>query len=120
MLTKVEFHLKRSKTDPSFFKGLRVGSLSSFSVFFSYSYEIFLSFLYRFSIFSCARVCKKMLLERDRDAKEMLDSSRTFAEKNLRERIGVGGNIFLFITIGSCFKYFVHYNVFIKQLTLPE
>lgn len=68
-----------------------------------------------------AHVCvKKMLLERDRDAEEMLDSSRTFAAKNLRERIGVGGNIFLFITIGSCFKYFVHYNVFIKQFALPE
>lgn len=65
-------------------------------------------------------MCKKVLLERDRDAKEMLDSSTTFAEKNLRERIGVGGNIFLFITIDSCFKYFVHYNVFIEQFALPE
>lgn len=71
-------------------------------------------------MFSCARVCKKMLLERYRDAKEMLDGSRTFAEKNLRARIGVRGNIFLFITIGSCFKYLVHYNVFIKQFALPE
>lgn len=65
-------------------------------------------------------MCKKVLLELDRDAKEMLDSSRTFAEKNLRERIGVGGNIFLFITIDSCFKYFVHYNIFIEQFALPE
>lgn len=82
--------------------------------------KFFFHFCIALSIFSCARVCKKMLLERDRDAKEMLDSSRTFAEKNLRERIGVGGNIFLFITIGSCFKYFVHYNVFIKQFALPD
>lgn len=60
-----------------------------------------------------------MLLERDKDAIEMLDSSRTFTEKNLRELIGVGGNIFLFVIIGSCFKYFVDYNVLIMQFASP-
>lgn len=100
-------------------------SHSNFSVFVSFSYESFSHFCIAHSIFSCADVVCKNALERDRDTKEMLDGSRTFAEKNLRALVGglktasiLWDNIFLFITIGSCFKCFVDCNIFINQFCI--